>query len=575
MQRVEMKTSAFNFDEKKILLVVFLVFLFFRIPTLDFYLHGDEGDQIKFVSQKDITGLPAHPPLNIFLLSLSLSAFDLSNWSARLPYFVFSILSFFMLYLICRRWISGTAALWSVFLLSISTWHIWSSHLIHMDGSLLQFAFLLSAYLYFMWKDTGQKKYLFLTGLAVALGGLAKLPGLMAMIFIGLYELYEVFFVKPDMLNRIKSLAIISISAIVSFSLVFLLLLNYFGIDLPTFLSYMFGHNTNFVKTFILQDWTHLLFLLVQTIFLAFPLLVFSAIRILNLDGLGNIFKPGKKPNLPIFFSIWIAFVLFFYLFVITSPVRPLEQYLMVIVPALCGLFGYGLSKLSDSKRLLVALTLLSAGLFIVFYILSALPGEFLPLHPRSELAERFISFDWNFYFPFHSSSGPLGFFVKTSVIGLSILASLMAIVLLVLTLKKRLKIFRPSILLMLAAVIIAQNAQMSLEYSYSLTTPDLSKADAELIDALTIKKYEEPIFLYYQPSEIYIPQYANKTYFDVGREEDTRFISRMQDEAKTIAVFDFQIMNKDSALWKAISSCDLDYSYTDEYRTEAYIFSC
>lgn len=569
-----------TYKESILLILIFIVFISLRLPTLSFYLHGDEGEQVlRFIINKDHTGW-AQPPLNMFWLSLfipkSLNEFD--NFYARIPYFILSMGVFFLIYQICKFWFSKNSALWTVLILSISTWHILSSYLNHADGVILQFLFLISTYFYLMFKKTNKNFYLLLIGISLGFGLLIKFAAILMFIIILIYEFYDLIFYKRQNLFLIfkNNIKIFFISITFFFLGFFIIDGLYFGQDPLLYLKYIVNHNSDYIPTFLVQDVIHLIFLSIQTVFLSFSLLIFFILMIFYSTKDHNITSHKNKIDLNVFFLIWIIVVLFFYLIIITSPVRPLEQYLSIIIPPLSGIFGMILSGLNLKKRDLIHMSLLISILFLSFYFISLKTGEFISLHPRAELAARFLTFQWDYYIPFHSSSGPVGFFIKAPIIAISILLTLiLSFIFILCSLNKKLKIYKKIILLIISTILISQNLIMSLEHSYSITTPNLNIAYSNLVDELNHKIYYEPIYFYYQPSELYVSKYNNRTYFDVGKEEDHKFIEELKRNAKTIVVFDFQIMNKNSSLWKFITSCEQKYSYKDQYRNETYIFTC
>src|SRR3989344_3719497 len=167
-----------NKKEKLILVAIFILFIAIRMPGLDIPYHLDE---IKYASIKPAIWNPeavsAHPPLTGIIYSLTSKLFGPDYFRAT-P-LIFGALNFLLLFYFVNFKFGVKAALWIVFLFSISFYSVLASLMVDIDGQILPFFLLLSLVSYFKWEETinSRKKLLWcvLAVVAIIAGFLTKL----------------------------------------------------------------------------------------------------------------------------------------------------------------------------------------------------------------------------------------------------------------------------------------------------------------------------------------------------------------------------------------------------------------
>ncbi len=129
--------------KKKILIVLLLLLAFLiRVPGINYPLYMDECNwphQIRTYQYFSTSEEVPHPPLTLVVYKFTSDILGLKLWVFRLTPLIFAMASIFLVYIISKRNYSTNAAFFSVALIGISFWHVLSSLMVDMDGSILTY----------------------------------------------------------------------------------------------------------------------------------------------------------------------------------------------------------------------------------------------------------------------------------------------------------------------------------------------------------------------------------------------------------------------------------------------------
>lgn len=124
---------------------------------------------------------PAYP----FLVSLVYAVFGMNDTWGRLLSVIFSLATIYGLYLLVRKYVSNSVALWSAFIYAIIPLSIYYSRAFMPESAMLMCS-ILGIYWFSRWLDEGNVRHFLLSCLAISLAVLLKIPTL----YLGLPLLY-------------------------------------------------------------------------------------------------------------------------------------------------------------------------------------------------------------------------------------------------------------------------------------------------------------------------------------------------------------------------------------------------
>lgn len=400
-------------NHEKMLVVLFLfIFILLRLPGVDRPLHQDEYKWPMIANpsyESDVT-VP-HPPLSEFIYRIGGSLVGYDVHFRYVPLF-FGTLNLLLLYVLMRMLYDKRTAVIAAFVWSISYFSILASLMVDTDGEILPFFFLLALIGYEKAKHTlGTPRKWWTTLLvgACVLGMLVKLSFVLAIAAIVADFLWSQkhHLTKKDLFRYV--------GYVLSGAIAITLLLVVAPYVFPFFhLDASLAYWEHFFKAD--RGWFQTGIQCVKAILYASPLLL------IPFFARGNTLRPLR----PFYFFLGFAFL--FYIVIFDFSGGALDRYLQLLVlpmtafvaAVIATVFGDEVEKPSETTKVFI---LAGSALALIFALLQFLQHYIPPLHPKSDWIHRVLTLKWDFVFPFHGGSGPLGFYVSFLYIGVSWIA--------------------------------------------------------------------------------------------------------------------------------------------------------
>ncbi|MFC2143119.1 ArnT family glycosyltransferase [Candidatus Aenigmatarchaeota archaeon] len=176
-------------DNKKILVIILVVYLILKLTSFGYYFNGDEIDtygparhfaligETKVYDLSD--GTPyyniTHPPLRTMLYSVWSFIFGFSDLTMRLVPIIFGVLVIFLTYLLGKELYSEKVGLIAAFLMTISRYFMYASSIVNNDNTIFIFIFEAAIYFFIKYKKNLDNNYLILSSIFIVLSFLTKL----------------------------------------------------------------------------------------------------------------------------------------------------------------------------------------------------------------------------------------------------------------------------------------------------------------------------------------------------------------------------------------------------------------
>ncbi|TAL58516.1 MAG: glycosyltransferase family 39 protein [Nanoarchaeota archaeon] len=538
----------------KWLFILTLSFVIVRLPS--FWLGLAEDEQVWTLSSMVPNGFQyaviEHPPLTTFLYSLV--GFS-GNWRLlHIIPLIFSVGIFIFAVLLARKYYGKTAAIWTAAIMTVSTWAILAAAQVDMDGSVVPFWGIASLYFFLEGLEKKSVKNYVLSGIFLGIGFWAKTSLILFLGSFFLYTLWLIFIEKKAYRQFISS------------GLVYLISLGIYALfPLYSFITHdpLYAitqqHASEYFNNFFSQNLLSVFSIMVQAIVLMSPLLLFLFLY--------SLIKPGKKDV--IFFIVPIVYV-FFYLFIATPSFRPFERYWMPAIPFMAILGGKTISNWNLKKPDYIKIIAGSVVILAIFTLLSLfLRPELFPVHPKELYISKVLSLQWNFLFPFHGASGPLGFFIPFWAIPVAFVVCAFCLFMI-----WKNKLFKPAAIIFLS-VAIGINLFMDSEFLLSTTTPNINSVQSQVTSYALSHDLKKPIYIYEGTAHYFLNHTdVSVTEFNaVDRDNKPLF-----DEIKnggTVLVVDFPSATRDSAMWQTLMTCKTDYKVIEKGHDIGYVFTC
>ncbi len=383
-----------------IIFVIFVVFIFIRLPGVDTPYHQDEYKWVMYSHPEIIpAGSVPHPPLTELIYTKLGPLVGDNNF--RLIPLGFSTINLFLLFYLSKFLFGKKEAFIITSLFAVSFYSILASLMVDVDGAVMPFFALLLFIGYFKFKSSGWKDYKWLSLLIIGgLGGfLVKLSGILPFVALAIDFAIEmkVFSDRKKILKYILSgLGIIT-------GLILILVLARF--IFPFFkLEYSIKYWKHFAESssFLGRGWFQTFIQFVKSILYLSPLIIIPTIFVDR-----EIFSKTRA------FFIFIILGLFFYLFLFDFSIGALDRYFEFLVIPLVIISGLVFYKhfdknVKDQKTLLFSI-IIALLIFAFQFFQHSVPS----LHPKSEWIGRILSFNWDFLYVFSGGSGPMPFYVS------------------------------------------------------------------------------------------------------------------------------------------------------------------
>ncbi|MEM4239989.1 MAG: glycosyltransferase family 39 protein [Candidatus Woesearchaeota archaeon] len=519
--------------------------LLLRVLTINSALSFDEFIQTKAVIEANPAGLDKYTEMNPLTTWTRIAVTKILGvhvWSLRLTSLIFAMLTLWLTYAFAKELYDKKTAAWAAALLSLSALHALVSTSISFDGAFLTFYTLLTMYCYAMLEKYSEKKWLILTGISFGLCVLTKYPGVLVIIAIALYSLIR----GRNIIKTIKECAIISIIGIAVFSIFPIIA---FLTD-PSYFWASWQHGSAYFR----QREASIALLAIQYA------LAMMWIGPLLLFGYLLSWKARKKQDW-IFHSL-IIIILAFYTFVVQDAFRPVERYFTILLPALCILAGKYFASLNIKKWKLFWIVF--PAMLAIDYTLSFLPAKILPFYPKTGFINAVASLSWNFLVPFTGDQGPAGLYISFLVIALAFITSTACFVFALVNKKKA------------AGILLAAGLSLSvffmLELSLHISSPDISAAIKQTANYVKDNSMPGPYYTF--------RDYAMRYY--IGQDSENFDFSTSPDDIKaklekggTLIIIDFPAVDKNSALWKSLTSCEQKAVFASKKVKLGYVYAC
>ncbi len=393
--------------EVVVVLVILLAFIAIRVPGLSLPYHQDEWKMGEIMRSHIVGGLAAHPPLSELTYRWTASIVGADHM--RVTPLLFGAVSLLLLYAVVRRRAGEMAALIAAGLYTLSTYSVFSSLMIDVDGALLATILLFAIYTYDRFLSSvsfrASVSWLVLAASACIVGLLTKLS---AILIVGALLSDYLWEKRGHITPRMLWYGFLGMAGAITLSVlgVFLLRAVVPGFDLQEIITHIlyyvnFAHRGYF-QTAIQAS---------KAVMYLSPLLV---VPLLLLDS--AVFARTRV----FFVYLGLAFVFFFVIFDFSHGA--LDKYLLLTVAPLSGIAGAILaSRISGlTKRDMYLGAMLGAPLAIILFALNFLPHDVVPLHPKGAWVGRVLSGDWRILFPFTGGNGPIGVYLSVLFIGAS-----------------------------------------------------------------------------------------------------------------------------------------------------------
>lgn len=543
------------------LLILIAIFLFFRLIDIDRTLSQDEIlPKCTFLCLDfpgNFLGDYGQPPLWQLPNSILASILGTSNWVFRVIPLAASIATTILLMLYLRKRFGAEYALLGLMLLAFFPWQINTSNQV-LQTSLLTL-FMISS-VFFAEKFVEKRKKFDLLAAGV-LSAMAMLTMFIAVIAPMAICMYIIFSQNTSITERIRhSLIYCGVTAGL-----FAAVLAFVHYIYPLALTSSIAHTQDlggFFKIPVLGLTSlFILFLWFGPISLLFLLVLLTRTKIRSFPADIHL--------------LYLLSSLFIFLVFNSDQGRPFDRYFMVIIPSMIILMiNYGrdiFEGLIKEKWLFLTGFALALGALL---LLGTIPHSIIPLEPKLEFIQNFLTSLGRVMVPYSSNGGPVGFYVPGLILLASwgICAALFGMS--ILSRNRRLPV-------LLISAALACNLSVSLYQAGLMGLPDPNKATSDLIENLEGFPLGEEIFVYrnqglvgYLPpesaihlnhiEEIHSRAFQIATFSDVIKDADNF----------SVIIVDFPKIPNDSRIWADLERCEKVY-HSDKFGVDELIFTC
>lgn len=495
-----------------------------------------------------------HPPLTRYLLRATGMIFGFDHLRI-LPLF-FGILNLFIVFLV-SKFISRNyrTALWAAFLFAVSTYSLIAALQIDIDGAILPFFVLLSAYAYFKLLENQQKKSWWLVLLLAMIGGFfSKLSYILFILTILVDYSLKVLEKSGQDLRLVFKRIIRLITPILAF---LILLYFLFASRFASVISY--GEHFR-ILNFASRSYFDLGFKLVKSLVWFSPLLFLPLLTGLFSSALFRRYR---------FWFIYLIFNTLFYLVIFDFTALTIERYLMFLIAPACliaaevierGLNGFAWSA---NKLKILGVLLLAVGLtgLVIFT-----RHTVLPLNPKSAYISYLKHLNLDFLIPLNGGSGPIGFYASAKYLFWSWLAVVLAWL-------GYLKTGKKIWMVTFCLIGISYNLLLTSEYLFGWVYGSAPRVARASVNYLIAHPSIKPIITYNDEGAYELNlsrQYLSRFYTAETRD----YTKKLLEFRGYYLIVDFPEIDKAGRYWQILKSCKTVKEFEDKKIT-ALILDC
>lgn len=552
---------------------ILLFAMLIRLPNINFVFSGDEGAWPQWIKYQDkhefsfqfedqIDGKMKYwedLPLIGIIYSLGYKIFGYGTANMRIINYLFGIANLLLVYFLAKKIFDKKTALYALFLMTVSYWHLFVSYMIERDGSFVSFLFLSSIYAYINYRDSLKKQWLVLAGALAAISLSIRSTAIFiaaVLIVMIIYDNKLLAMFNKIRLKRVLAEAAIIIGCIAAFAFVI-------------FISYLL--NKEFIGGAIAAD-------AAPSGIISFNLL-FAGMRELT-----YLLLWGSPLLIGLFIAsflrydrrnfAFLAVILFAVLgYLPAARAAAIDRYLSVIIAPLCIIGASFLASVNFNKKDLKIAGIAAVVFGVFFFILNSLKVNYIA-HNLNTYLIKAVKLQWNFLFPYYGVGGP-NFMMSFMTIGFALVISFVLLAAAMFHIKNTKK-FKLILSLFIGAA-LAFNIVLIEEFNFHTNYPDISRITYDAIEEYEKLGINGPLYI----NQAGILLYVNKTGDDLifmkwGNDKNaTEMDKTVHEKGGAVLLIDFPKIPENSERLKLARKCNLVYTGSGKGMKIAYIYDC
>ena len=523
---------------------------------------------------------------------------------------------------------------------SVVPWAVFTSILLDNDGTITSFMFMVLIYvtLKFFHEDTlhenklykdkfhkdklhedkfkskrlAKSKYLIIIG--VVSGAMILLKYAIFLSIIAFYILmlgYYLLYTKRMAFKKaLYNIYVYCLSAVISTIALLLLYALFLG---STAVSYLVKHYADiphnnfafggFSLTFILQ--VVLLLMMISPIVIVFLMKLIDTVRGVAKKDITEHGDTKIKSEYLVFISLCYILQLTALLYAYNSA--SMNRYASFLIIPIILLSSIFLSKFFDNKKIWL-MTICAIFLSAIYFLIDLFPQRILDFYPKTEWIKSVLGLKWNFLVPINGASGPLGIYISFLNIvwpfAICVMLALWALWIILFSnkssqkfkssksesskkkskkplekLEKNLSMNLGRILMLLSIVALSYCVYVSLQFSYSITSPSISSINYQLRTECAPKGYSDGYYVFRNSAGFFAQNQQNFSTVKIlshDMENNATVADIVVNSKENVCVIDFPQISKSSILWTTLEkNCLLEKTYSSNGYVIGYWFKC
>lgn len=555
----------------RILLVLFCIAVILRMIQLNSMLVGDDGALTTIAKENAFfgAGINRRPLGNLLLISAT-SLFGFSHWSFKLPVFVFSIGTILLVFFYAKKEYGESAALWAVFFLTFSAWHIYGSTT-NIGGEGLVAFFILLSSVTFLHAAKSQKWWeYFCVGILVSAGIFVKET---AVLLLGIFFIY-LCIQRMAVKKIVYGYSWMCLGIVLCISLLLAADLAFNNLALThSFIQDVTVRSVQRIG-YIEPEPIHYVFSFFKVAVWCFPL--FGLFFILwFFQKQQKTWYESVAEKIKDFNVIFLLISGVFFMFYI-NPVFDKSRYLLITAPFFSIIAGRYCAEYMWTKKQIAACAILVMLFFSLLLLLNS-ERNIISFDDMGKIFENIRSGQLNFDIGLVFETGNSGIILNMRTF---LLAQGLGICFAVLYFIFRSSSYSRWFLILFLSIAIAYNCFLIGELVCHFTSPDYENAAEEIQNYALTHTLDEPIYVVKDPSLAYHVEKKYQEFINVdtiqNSEERIAEIQQiMQKQGGTVLLVDIPFINKEGALWQLFGNCNELLRVSDKNIDVGYIFDC